>query len=472
MLAITQLECVRGERRLFSDLSFTAAPHTLLEVRGPNGSGKTSLLRNLCGLLPPAAGAITWCGTDIHALGDEYRAQLAYLGHLSGVKDELTAAENLCFSAGAGGLPADAAAIDAALETLGISECRHLPCKALSQGQRRRVALARLALSAGAAAVGARRTVHRARYRGACRRQATRRSAFGPRRHRRPDHAPGSRNRGARHAAGGAYPMNAPGLTDALRAIAHRDLLAALRHRADLLTTLIFFAIVASLFPLGVGSDTALLRVMGPGVVWVAALLASMLALARLFASDYADGTLEQLALAPHSLTLLVLAKIAAHWLATGLPLVVIAPLLGLQFDLSADAQLVLLASLLLGTPTLSLIGAVGAALTLGVRGGGALLSLLVLPLVRAGADIRRGRSRSNRGRAGRGRALVAFGRAAAGRIGVRTVGDRGVRTHCSRISGIIRTWLSTGSNTRRPQASIRSRAASLRGSSPPLRCS
>ena len=157
--------------------------------------------------------------------------------------------------------------------------------------------------------------------------------------------------------------------------------LPRLRHRADLLTTLIFFAIVASLFPLGVGSDTALLRVMGPGVVWVAALLASMLALARLFASDYADGTLEQLALAPHSLTLLVLAKIAAHWLATGLPLVVIAPLLGLQFDLSADAQLVLLASLLLGTPTLSLIGAVGAALTLGVRGGGALLSLLVLPL-------------------------------------------------------------------------------------------
>jgi len=175
--------------------------------------------------------------------------------------------------------------------------------------------------------------------------------------------------------------MNAPGLADALRATAHRDLLAALRHRADLLTTLIFFAIVASLFPLGVGSDIALLRVMGPGVVWVAALLASMLALARLFASDYADGTLEQLALAPHSLTLLVLAKIAAHWLATGLPLVVIAPLLGLQFALSADAQLVLLASLLMGTPTLSLIGAVGAALTLGVRGGGALLSLLVLPL-------------------------------------------------------------------------------------------
>jgi heme exporter protein B len=175
--------------------------------------------------------------------------------------------------------------------------------------------------------------------------------------------------------------MNVPGLTDALWTVGRRDLLAAMRHRADLFTTLIFFAIVASLFPLGVGSETALLRLMGPGVVWVAALLASMLALTRLFGSDYGDGTLEQLALSPHPLTLLVLAKTGAHWLASGLPLVIIAPLLGLQFDLNADAQLVLLASLLLGTPTLSLIGAVGAALTLGVRGGGALLSLLVLPL-------------------------------------------------------------------------------------------
>ena len=175
--------------------------------------------------------------------------------------------------------------------------------------------------------------------------------------------------------------MNNPRWLDALRAVAGRDLLSALRHRADLMTTLIFFVIVASLFPLGVGSDTALLRTLGPGVVWVAALLASMLALARLFAGDYADGTLEQLALAPQPLTLLVMAKVAAHWLVTGLPLVIAAPLLGLQYDLDSDALLVLLASLLLGTPALSLIGAIGAALTLGVRGGGALLSLLVLPL-------------------------------------------------------------------------------------------
>jgi heme exporter protein A len=148
MLAITELECVRGERRLFANLSFSAAPHTLLEVRGPNGSGKTSLLRNLCGLLPPAQGTIHWCGTDIDALGEDYRSRLAYLGHLSAVKDELTASENLRLSAQVGALPAAAGAIDAALATFGLAEFCRLPCKSLSQGQRRRVALARLALSA------------------------------------------------------------------------------------------------------------------------------------------------------------------------------------------------------------------------------------------------------------------------------------------------------------------------------------
>jgi heme exporter protein A len=148
MLEINKLECVRGERRLFSDLNFAAVPRTLLEVRGPNGSGKTSLLRTLCGLLPPAAGTIHWCGDDIVTDGDEYRAHLAYLGHLSGVKDELTGPENLRLTAAASGLPASREQIDAALHKLGVQNFHHLPCKALSQGQRRRVALARLCLSA------------------------------------------------------------------------------------------------------------------------------------------------------------------------------------------------------------------------------------------------------------------------------------------------------------------------------------
>ncbi len=175
--------------------------------------------------------------------------------------------------------------------------------------------------------------------------------------------------------------MNDSGLTYAMACVVRRDLLAALRRRSDLATTLVFFAIVASLFPLGIGPDTKLLRELAPGVLWVAALLACLLALNRLFAADYADGTLEQLVLAPQPLSLLVLAKVAAHWLTSGLPLIALAPLLALQFDLAADALAVLLVSLLLGTPVLSLIGAVGAALTLGLRGGGALLALLVLPL-------------------------------------------------------------------------------------------
>ena len=160
-----------------------------------------------------------------------------------------------------------------------------------------------------------------------------------------------------------------------------RDLLLAGRHRSEVLTALAFFVVVTSLFPLGIGPEPALLRRIGPGALWVAALLATLLGLPRLFASDHADGTLEQMALSPQSFTLQIAGKVGAHWLLCGLPLVLLAPLLGLQFDLAADALGVLFLSLLIGTPLLSLIGSIGAALTLGVRGGGVLLALLVLPL-------------------------------------------------------------------------------------------
>jgi heme exporter protein B len=160
-----------------------------------------------------------------------------------------------------------------------------------------------------------------------------------------------------------------------------RDIRLALRRPADLVAVLFFFIIVASLFPLGVGPEPDLLRQLAPGVLWVGALLANMLSLSRLFADDFRDGALEQIALSPHPLGLMVLGKVIAHWLCSGLPLALIAPLLGLQFDLSTDALRVLTASILLGSPALSGIGAIGAGLTLGLRGGGVLLSLLVLPL-------------------------------------------------------------------------------------------
>ena len=160
-----------------------------------------------------------------------------------------------------------------------------------------------------------------------------------------------------------------------------RDLLLAARRRSEVLTALFFFVVVVSLFPLGIGPEPAQLRRIAPGVLWVAALLATLLGLPRLFAADHADGTLEQMALSSQPFALLMAGKVAAHWLLCGLPLVLLAPVLGLQFGLDADALGILMISLLLGTPLLSLIGAIGAALTLGVRGGGVLLSLLVLPL-------------------------------------------------------------------------------------------
>lgn len=164
-------------------------------------------------------------------------------------------------------------------------------------------------------------------------------------------------------------------------AIIHRDLLLVMRRKSEVLTALFFFVVVTSLFPLGIGADGALLRKIAPGVLWVAALLSTLLGLQRMFAADYLDGALEQLILTPQSLVLLVSGKIAAHWLVSGLPLVLLAPIIGIQFDLDASSLYVLMASLLLGTPVLSLLGSIGAALTLGVRGGSVLMSLLILPL-------------------------------------------------------------------------------------------
>ena len=163
--------------------------------------------------------------------------------------------------------------------------------------------------------------------------------------------------------------------------ILKRDLKLALRRRSEIFTVLFFFVIVVSLFPLGVGFDEKMLKNIAPGVTWIAALLASMLALERLFSSDYADGTLEQMLLAPQPLSILVLAKMTAHWLLTGLPLVLVAPVVGVLYHLEAETIGTMMFMLLLGTPILSMVGAIGAALTLGLRGGGVLISLLILPL-------------------------------------------------------------------------------------------
>ena len=170
-------------------------------------------------------------------------------------------------------------------------------------------------------------------------------------------------------------------LTQAVWAIIRRDLLLAFRRRAEMANPLLFFVMVVTLFPLAVGAQANLLQAMAPGVVWVSALLAALLSLDGLFRSDFEDGSLEQLLLSPHPLSILILSKIFSHWLVTGLPLLLVAPLLALFLGLPEKAMPTLWLTLILASPMLSLIGAIGVALTVGLRRGGMILSLLVLPL-------------------------------------------------------------------------------------------
>lgn len=175
--------------------------------------------------------------------------------------------------------------------------------------------------------------------------------------------------------------MQTISLTSAVKYTLQRELLLAYRQRQALLNPLIFFSITISLFPLAIGPDPKILQLIAPGILWVTALLACLLSLDRLFLADYQDGTLEQLLITPHPLSMLVLTKVFAHWLVTGLPLIMVAALLGILLNMPLAGSGYLIASLALGTPLLSLIGAIGAALTLKLRHGGMLLALIVLPL-------------------------------------------------------------------------------------------
>jgi heme exporter protein B len=175
--------------------------------------------------------------------------------------------------------------------------------------------------------------------------------------------------------------VNTPSLSAAMLALLRRDLLLVYRARGEAANPLIFFVLVVSLFPLATSPEPGVLRLLAPGIIWVAALLATLLSLDALFRSDYEDGSLEQLLLTPHPLPLLALVKIAAHWLVSGLPLVLIGPLLGTMLNLPSQAIPTLALGLMFGTPVLSAIGSIGAALTVSLQRGGILMSLLILPL-------------------------------------------------------------------------------------------
>lgn len=170
-------------------------------------------------------------------------------------------------------------------------------------------------------------------------------------------------------------------MLNVLLTVIHRDLLVAFRRRAELMNPVLFYAIVVTLFPLGVSPDVSFLSKLAPGVVWVTALLAALISVERIFKQDFEDGSIEQLFLSPYPVSLLIFGKVVAHWIITGVPMLGIVPIMAMLLHIPGQVLPVLWISLLIGTPILSLVGAIGAALTVGLGGGGMLIGLLVLPL-------------------------------------------------------------------------------------------
>ena len=378
-LSATDLACRRGGRDVFAGVSFSVASGESLTIRGRNGAGKSSLLRMMAGLVRVAGGQLSLEGGDPElTLGE----QAHYLGHLDALKPSLSVEENLRFwSAFLGAAAAD---LGEPLRAVGLDTLSDLPAAYLSAGQRRRLSIARLLtvkrplwlldeptstldaaaqVPAGrdhAGALGRRR--HHPR--GDARPAATRRRA-------------GAEPRWRLRAEGGDGNVSMTPLV----AILIRDMRIAVRVGGGALMGVLFFLVVVTLIPFALGPDLALLKRIGPAILWLAALLASLLALDRLFVADHDDGSLDLILMGRAPLEIVVAAKGLAHWLTTGLPLVIAAPLIGLFLNLDAPAAGALVLTLLVGTPALTFIGLIGAAIAVTLRRGGLLLAVLVLPL-------------------------------------------------------------------------------------------
>lgn len=419
MLSGTDLACVRAGLPIFRDVSFAIDAGQALLVTGPNGSGKTTLLRLIAGLIRPTRGQVTLAGLDPEAsIGEEAH----YLAHQDALKPSLTVAENLGFWSRFMGPPASP---ETALAAVRLDTLAGLPAAYLSAGQRRRLSLARLLavyrpiwlldeptatldadgqaslaqimrdhLASGGIIVAA--THGPLGIDGA---RELRLSGGQPGCAAGPAPSPGTRGEewGEGDASSGRSSLAADRITaqpnsspqaakhatvlKSLAAIFVRDVTIALRVGGGALMGVLFFLAVVTLIPFALGPDLALLRRVGPAVLWLGALLASLLALDRLFATDQDDGSLDLIVAGGPPLELAVGAKAAAHWLTTGLPLVVASPLFGVLLNLEPKSIGATVLTLLVGTPALTLIGLIGAALAVALRRGGILLPVLVLPL-------------------------------------------------------------------------------------------
>ncbi|GEM_PF-899 len=412
LLQVETIAAFRGERLVLRDLSFTLGAGEALLLQGPNGAGKSTLLRVLAGLVPIEAGRVLWRGEDALADRAAHGARVAYVGHLDAIKPGLTAAENLAFAARVGGGSAEAA-----LSSVGLFHLHDVPARMLSAGQRRRLALARLALSraplwlldeptlgldaASVDRLGAMLEAHRAQggiviaathlplplqgaaVLGLATAQSDPSPPPGAERLGEPGERPTQRPR----APTAPQPSPPPEAerersSAAFPALLLRELRLALRHAADTLAALLFFFVAAALFPLAIGPAPDTLGHIAPGIVWVCALLAALLPLDRLFGADAEDGSLDQLLLSGLPAAGIAAAKAAAHWLTTGLPLLLAAVPGAVMLRLPDAALPALVAGLVPGTLLLSLLGTAGAAVVLGARRGAVLLPLLILPLM------------------------------------------------------------------------------------------
>ena len=362
------VRCVRGGREVFSGLDFDAAAGEALAVTGPNGSGKTSLLRLIAGLLTASAGSIGLEGGEAELTLAE---QAHYLGHRDALKPALSVLENLTFWRDfLGGETFD---IAPCLVAVGLDHAAHLPAAFLSAGQRRRLGVARLLAVRRPVwlldePTNALDTAGQAMFAGLMRDHLARGGLIVA-----ATHAPLGIEATELRIEGGAM--------TALSALIRRDIQIALRVGGGALIGVLFFLTVVVLMPFALGPDLALLTRLGPAILWLGALLASLLTLDRLFMADHEDGSLDLIVMSRTPLELACAAKALAHWLAAGLPLIVATPVLGLLLNLDATATSAVALTLLAGTPALTFTGMIGAALAVTLHRGGLLLAVLVLPL-------------------------------------------------------------------------------------------
>ena len=403
---VDDLASRRSGRRVFSGVSFGLGPGEALLVTGRNGAGKSTLLAILAGQLRSEEGAVRWAGADERTLPE----CLHLVGHRDALKAALTARENLAFARDL--LGEAGRAPEEALEAVGLAHAAALPVAYLSAGQRRRVALARLLvarrplwlLDEPTSALDA---AAQERLLGIMRAHLAEGGLIIAATHTLLD-LPGARELRLERAAAGDTTLSVEeragtaearagaasasvlpgrveaggGMGRAFVALVARDLRLAARIGGSGALGLVFFLMLVTLVPFALGPDLNLLSRIGPAILWLAAVLATLIGLDRLFQADEEDGSLDLMRCAPAPLEALVLAKVVAHWLTTGLPLALASPLFGLLVALPPRGMAAVAATLLVGTPALTFVGAVGAAVTASIRRGGLILALLVLPLM------------------------------------------------------------------------------------------